>query len=158
MCNVLEENVHDSVEAYLASKPVGFKLRKSLLPVESIYQDICQILSPVQQNSSGVGHSSSSTPKRDDNIDGAEVATGTKVPAEAQTGNSESAEPAHIKDEPCDIQTTGLSSPEAKPASMNYAGDDVKMEEVQYDANSGIVAPPSENTERPDLSVIVLDD
>lgn len=132
MCNVLEENVHDSVEAYLASRPVGFKLRKSLLPVESIYQDICQIFSPVQQNSSGVGHSSSLTPKRDDNINGAEVATETMVPAEAQTGNSESAEPAHIKDKanfPCDVQTTGLSSPEAKPASMNCAVVDVKMEE-----------------------------
>ncbi|KAL7165996.1 hypothetical protein ACSBR2_036791 [Camellia fascicularis] len=49
MCKVVGENANESVEAYLADKPAGFK---NVLPLETIYQDINKILFPVQQNSS----------------------------------------------------------------------------------------------------------
>ncbi|KAL6955086.1 DNA helicase [Sarracenia purpurea var. burkii] len=49
MCKVLGENSYESMETYLANKPAGFQLRKNLLPLETIYQHINRILSPVHQ-------------------------------------------------------------------------------------------------------------
>ncbi|CAL5404261.1 unnamed protein product [Camellia sinensis] len=54
MCKVLGQNANESMEAFLANKPAGFKLKKNLLPLETIYQDINRILSPVQQDSSSI--------------------------------------------------------------------------------------------------------
>lgn len=53
MCNVLDENVDDFVKAHSTSELVGLKLRQNFLPLQSIYQGICQILHPGQQSSSG---------------------------------------------------------------------------------------------------------
>jgi chromodomain-helicase-DNA-binding protein 4 len=46
MCKILEENCKDSVDAGLARKPIGLKLRKKLHPLEGISEDIGRLLTP----------------------------------------------------------------------------------------------------------------
>lgn len=129
MCNVLEENAYDSVEAYMASKPVGVNLRKNLLPVESICQDICQILSPVQQ-SSCVGDGSALHKLDVNHVDEADMATEMPISGEAQTRKNGST-------------NDGL-------ASMDGASNDVLMEEAKPAADSGTVGT-SRSTEKAEV-------
>ncbi|XP_024982833.1 CHD3-type chromatin-remodeling factor PICKLE [Cynara cardunculus var. scolymus] len=48
MCRIVEENAVDAVEAYMANKSTGFKLRKNLQPLEAIHEEVGKILSTVQ--------------------------------------------------------------------------------------------------------------
>ncbi|KAL9338729.1 hypothetical protein Peur_067744 [Populus x canadensis] len=52
MCTVLEQNVHESIQISLTNQPASLKLRQDLQPLETIYEQINQFLSPSQQKSS----------------------------------------------------------------------------------------------------------
>ncbi|KAF2287266.1 hypothetical protein GH714_039485 [Hevea brasiliensis] len=52
MCNVLELNIHESIQTSLTNKPASLKLRQDLLPLETICDQINQILSVEQKSSS----------------------------------------------------------------------------------------------------------
>uniref|UniRef100_A0A5B7BD29 Putative CHD3-type chromatin-remodeling factor PICKLE n=1 Tax=Davidia involucrata TaxID=16924 RepID=A0A5B7BD29_DAVIN len=185
MCRVLTENVHDSMMAFLANKPAGFKLRKNLLPLEAIYEDINRILSPVHQNSpsseegilnadqqsqveistDAAGSSSPSKPQADDKKSGAETATEMEVPTTEpgeQTERSKLTEVDPDKERsnlPCNVPAADSCAPQTEPiCSVNGAVDDVEMEEKQHDADSNTDASTNESGEKPDPGVIVLDD
>lgn len=49
ICKVVEANAHESVQTCLTNKPASLTLRKNLYPLETICEDINQILSPPQQ-------------------------------------------------------------------------------------------------------------
>lgn len=51
MCNLLEQNVHESIQTSLTNQPASLKLRQDLRPMETIFEQINQILSPQQQKS-----------------------------------------------------------------------------------------------------------
>lgn len=62
MCKIIEENAVDSVETYLANKPASSKLKKNLQPLESIHQQIIEIISPVTESKKSNGDMASSSP------------------------------------------------------------------------------------------------
>ncbi|XP_037493511.1 CHD3-type chromatin-remodeling factor PICKLE [Jatropha curcas] len=49
MCNVLEQNVNELIQTSLTNEPASLKLRQDLLPLETICQEINQIMSAEQQ-------------------------------------------------------------------------------------------------------------
>lgn len=161
MCNVLDRNVHDFVEAHLTSKPVGPNLRQSLLPLESIYQGICQNLRSGQQSFSGADSVTLKTDKLSSSEANeynhkAEIETKAKVPAEVQSITKSVEEKTSSA---CDIKTTDFCSLDRKPASTNNGtGGDVKMEEAEseHKVDSGNVASGSSEKNGP--AVIYLDD
>lgn len=166
MCSVLDHSVHDCVKAHLTSKPVGPELRQNLLPLESIYQSICQNLRSGQQSISGAesatlerdnlssveGHISSS-PQANEHDHRAGIETEAKVTAEVQPIT----ESVEEKTSPvCDIQTTDFCSLERKPASTIGTGGNVEMEEAEHTVDSGNAASGSSEKKGP--PVIYLDD
>ncbi|OAY53615.1 CHD3-type chromatin-remodeling factor PICKLE [Manihot esculenta] len=56
MCNVLEQNVHESIQTSLIDKPASLKLKQDLLPLETICEQMNQILSPLKQKYSSEQH------------------------------------------------------------------------------------------------------
>ncbi|PSS01091.1 CHD3-type chromatin-remodeling factor PICKLE like [Actinidia chinensis var. chinensis] len=176
MCKVLVDNANESVEAYLANKPAGFQLRKNLLPIETIYQGINRILSPVQQNWSSseqqIPNADSeteaptkiaepnlpSTLEGDDHKAGPEAKGEIKVPATEAEPRTE----LDLEKEKCnteyDVAASNLSP-------TDETGDDVEMEENQHDTNGDGDGdgdgdgPTNESTENPPSGVVVvLDD
>ncbi|CAK9161664.1 unnamed protein product [Ilex paraguariensis] len=178
MCKVLSENAHDSVEAHLGNKPAGHQLRKNLVPLEAIYQDINRILSPVQLNSPGSEQpmfgadqqppvakaSFLATPQGDDQESGAEMATETKVAtlqSEPQTQNINVAEPdleMKKNNSQCDVPAADLCSVDAEPTSLSNGTGDVEMEEKQHNTDPTVNASTDESAEKVDPGVIVLDE
>ncbi|KAK1375866.1 CHD3-type chromatin-remodeling factor PICKLE-like [Heracleum sosnowskyi] len=160
MCNLLDHNVHDCVAAHLTSKPVGPELRQNLLPLESIYQGICQNLRSGQQSFSGAESVTLKTDKLSsseaiEQNNKAEIEMEAKVPAVVQP-ITESVE--ENTSSACDMKTTDFCSLDRKPASTNGTGGDVKMEEVEaeHTVDSGNAA--SGSSEKKDPAVIYLDD
>ena len=51
MCRVLKQNVHESIQISLTNHPASLKLRQDLQPLEMIFEQMNQILSPLQQKS-----------------------------------------------------------------------------------------------------------
>ncbi|XP_059642926.1 CHD3-type chromatin-remodeling factor PICKLE [Cornus florida] len=184
MCKLLAENVHDSLEAHLANKPAGFKLRKNLIPLEAIYQEITRILPPMPQNSPSLEHvvsnadqqshvetptnitGFSSTTKEDHNADAV-----TKIPTTEsgdQTESSKLTEQDLQKEKsnsPCNVAAADSSpnnptrSPQNEPTSPpNGTAGDVEMVEEQHAAVSNDNAPANGCRDEPGSGVIVLDD
>jgi chromodomain-helicase-DNA-binding protein 4 len=52
MCTVLEQNIHESIQISLTNQPASLKLRQDLQPLQTVYEQINQFLSPSQQKSS----------------------------------------------------------------------------------------------------------
>ncbi|KAJ4952799.1 hypothetical protein NE237_029631 [Protea cynaroides] len=50
ICRVLSDNVNESIPAYTGEKSAGFRLRKNLLPLEALYEDVHRILAPWHQS------------------------------------------------------------------------------------------------------------
>ncbi|KAI3737951.1 hypothetical protein L2E82_27969 [Cichorium intybus] len=65
MCKVVEENAVDSVEAYMANKPAGFKLKKNLQPLEAIHQQVSKILGNEKSNGDVSQHEVNGTTNAD---------------------------------------------------------------------------------------------
>ncbi|PSS11200.1 CHD3-type chromatin-remodeling factor PICKLE like [Actinidia chinensis var. chinensis] len=169
MCKVLVDNANESVEAYLAKKPAGFQLRKNLLPIETIYQGINRILSPVQQNSFSseqqIPDADSemeaptkiaepdlpSTLEGDDHKAGAEATGEIKVPTRDAEPDTELDLEKEKCNTECDVAAANLSPTDG-------TGDDVEMEENQHDADGDADGPTNESTEKPVPGVMVLDD
>ena len=169
MCKVLLDNANESVEAYLANKPAGFQLRKNLLPIETIYQGINRILSPVQQNSFSseqqIPDADSemeaptkiaepdlpSTLEGDDHKAGPDGTGEIKVPTTDAEPESELDLEKEKCNTECDVAAANLSPTDG-------TGDDVVMEENQHDADGDDDGPANESTEKPAPGVVVLDD
>ncbi|THG08733.1 hypothetical protein TEA_017396 [Camellia sinensis var. sinensis] len=181
MCKVLGQNANESMEAFLANKPAGFKLKKNLLPLETIYQDINRILSLVQQDSSSLkpqiqkadSHSETpteiagpnllSTLQGDKHKSGPEAMTVESGP-ETECSNRSTTEPDFEKEKSnspsCEVVPAAADScpPQTEPiCSTNGTGDDVEMEELR-DADSSADEPTEESADKSDPGVIVLDD
>ncbi|KAI8547605.1 hypothetical protein RHMOL_Rhmol07G0208400 [Rhododendron molle] len=173
ICKVLKENTDESVEAYLANKPAGFQLRKNLLPLETIYEDINRILSPVQQHSSSSEHDTlnadiqtaipvklegpgapSTVQLVDDCKSGPEATTEGKVPILEPSSKKESNRAEQ------DLKKDGSSSPRDVPAadSSTRTSGDVQMEEKQRCEADCSRTPAEENTEKSDPAVVILGD
>ncbi|KAJ9167671.1 hypothetical protein P3X46_019285 [Hevea brasiliensis] len=56
MCNVLEQNIHESIQTSLTNQAANLKLRQDLLPLETICEQINQILCPLEQKSASEVH------------------------------------------------------------------------------------------------------
>ncbi|XP_057510054.1 CHD3-type chromatin-remodeling factor PICKLE-like [Actinidia eriantha] len=169
MCKVLVDNANESVEAYLAKKPAGFQLRENLLPIETIYQGINRILSPVQQNSFSseqqIPDADSemeaptkiaepdlpSTLEGDDHKAGPEATGEIKVP----TMDAEPDTELDLEKEKCNTECDVAA---ANSSPTDGTGDDVEMEENQHDADGDDDGPTNESTEKPVPGVVVLDD
>ncbi|KAL5980500.1 hypothetical protein ACLOJK_028408 [Asimina triloba] len=54
MCKLIDDNIQDSVKAYVGSKSAGSQLRKNLRPLEVIHGDIHKILTAQKQTPSAV--------------------------------------------------------------------------------------------------------
>lgn len=50
MCKIVEETTHESVQTSSANQPANLNLRKNLLPIENICEDINRILSSPLEN------------------------------------------------------------------------------------------------------------
>ncbi|XP_043696234.1 CHD3-type chromatin-remodeling factor PICKLE [Telopea speciosissima] len=50
ICRALSDNVNESIQAYIGDKTAGYRLRKNLLPLEALYEDVHRILAPWHQN------------------------------------------------------------------------------------------------------------
>lgn len=154
----------------MAKKPAGFQLRKNLLPLETIYEDINRILSPVQQHSSSPEHNTlnadiqtaipaklvgpgapSTVQLVDDCKSGPEATTEGKVPILEPSSKKESYRAEQ------DLKKDRSSSPCDVPAadSSTRTGGDVRMEEKQHcEADCSRNAPAEENTP----GVVILED
>ncbi|KAI7989805.1 CHD3-type chromatin-remodeling factor PICKLE [Camellia lanceoleosa] len=139
MCKVVGENANESVEAYLADKPAGFK---NVLPLESIYQDINKILFPVQQNSSSSSEhqildadSQLETPttlQGDYDKSGPEATTENKVPTMESGPQTEPDLEKEKSNSGFDVQGTTTQP----VCTTSEAGGDAEMEEKQQDADA----------------------
>ncbi|KAI7995163.1 CHD3-type chromatin-remodeling factor PICKLE [Camellia lanceoleosa] len=174
MCKVLGQNANESMQAFLANKPAGFKLKKNFLPLETIYQDMNRILSPVQQDSSSLepqiqkadSHSEThllSTLQGDEHKSGPQATT-VKSGPETECSNRSTTEPDFEKEKSnspsCEVVPPAADScpPQTEPiCSTNGTGDDVEMEELR-DADSSADEPTEESADKSDPGVIVLDD
>ncbi|CAL5429429.1 unnamed protein product [Camellia sinensis] len=179
MCKVLGQNANESMEAFLANKPAGFKLKKNLFPLETIYQDINRILSPVQQDSSSIepqiqkadshsempteiaGPNLLSTLQGDEPKSGLEATT-VKSGPETECSNRSTTGPDFEKGKSnspaCEVVPAAADSfpPQTEPiCSTNGTGDDVEMKEL-CDADSSADEPTEESADKSDPGVIVL--
>ncbi|OWM86763.1 hypothetical protein CDL15_Pgr015799 [Punica granatum] len=50
MCRVVEENAQESVQAAVINAPPSHKLRKNLLPLEHVFEDVNRILTPTKRD------------------------------------------------------------------------------------------------------------
>ncbi|CAL5324934.1 unnamed protein product [Camellia sinensis] len=174
---VLGQNANESMEAFLANKPAGFKLKKNLLPLETIYQDINRILSPVQQDSSSIepqiqkedshaempteiaGPNLLSTLQGDEHKSGPEATT-VKSGPETECSNRSTTGPDFEKGKSnspaCEVVPAAADSfpPQTEPiCSTNGTGDDVEMKEL-CDADSSADEPTEESADKSDPGVI----
>lgn len=165
MCKILEENSKDSVEAYLAYKPISFQLRKNLHPLEGIYQNISRLLSPAEgdQQPDAVGPGSPSVPRGDEQsslatdtlVLDADVATDTRVPKTESGLEMEASKEPELSlekeknDSPKTDEATATTT-----SSSNGAGDDVEMEEA---ADSDTDAAADGDGVKRGAAVIVLE-
>ncbi|CAL5435070.1 unnamed protein product [Camellia sinensis] len=147
MCKVVGENANESVEAYLADKPAGFK---NVLPLESIYHDINKILFLVQQNSSSSSEhqilnadSQLETPttlQGDYDKSGPEATTENKVPTMESGPQTEPDLEKEKSNSGFDVQGTTTQP----VCTTSEAGGDAEMEEKQQDADAD--TPTDEST------------
>ncbi|CAL5351788.1 unnamed protein product [Camellia sinensis] len=176
---VLGQNANESMEAFLANKPAGFKLKKNLLPLETIYQDINRILSPVQQDSSSIepqiqkedshaempteiaGPNLLSTLQGDEHKSGPEATT-VKSGPETECSNRSTTGPDFEKGKSnspaCEVVPAAADSfpPQTEPiCSTNGTGDDVEMKEL-CDADSSADEPTEESADKSDPGVILI--
>ncbi|KAI4376191.1 hypothetical protein MLD38_013981 [Melastoma candidum] len=77
MCKVLEENVQELIQTSAASNPASLKLRKNLLPLESILTDINGILSPEESNSGMLKNPNGSTSQQAEDAAAAQAGSST---------------------------------------------------------------------------------
>ncbi|XP_052209681.1 CHD3-type chromatin-remodeling factor PICKLE-like [Diospyros lotus] len=183
MCKVVGENANESLEAYLANKPAGFKLRKNLLPLETIDTDINRILSPVQKSCSSeqqmpnadteietiteTGGPTLQSTQKLDGKSGSEATIEIKTPtvelgSETKEGK-QSTPPEVVKeksDSACDVPAASSQPSQAElKCSTNRAAEDVEMEEAPQDDCIIIPdGPTSEGTGKSGSGVIILDD
>ncbi|THG13033.1 hypothetical protein TEA_005145 [Camellia sinensis var. sinensis] len=139
MCKVVGENANESVEAYLADKPAGFK---NVLPLESIYQDINKILFLVQQNSSSSSEHqilnadsqlvTPTTLQGDYDKSGPEATTENKVPTMESGPQTEPDLEKEKSNSGFDVQGTTTQP----VCTTSEAGGDAEMEEKQQDADA----------------------
>ncbi|CAL5353401.1 unnamed protein product [Camellia sinensis] len=173
MCKVLGQNANESMEAFLANKPAGFKLKNNLLPLETIYQDINRILSPVQQDSSSIepqiqkadshsempteiaGPNLLSTLQGDEHKSGPEATT-VKSGPETECSNRSTTgtdfEKGKSNSPACEVVPAAADSfpPQTEPiCSTNGTGDDVEMKEL-CDADSSADEPTEERADKSD--------
>ncbi|XP_057959148.1 CHD3-type chromatin-remodeling factor PICKLE-like [Malania oleifera] len=183
MCKVLADNVHESVQTYIASKPAGLKLRKNLLTLETIYKDMNRILSPQQnptpeqpkQNSNqaqgeaegnATGAVSISISQNDQKpFAGSE--TDLKAPiAELELQNKSSnlmdIDPETGRSKlpstvPAANQCSHQAEPELKPMAVG-TGESTEIKEKNIKVDPGLDAAPDGAKEKPGSRVIILDD
>ena len=182
MCKVLAENVHESVQSYLANQPASLQLRKKLLPLEAICEDINRILSPQLQNpatseqtvlgsnqqslaeapTSVAGSSSPSIQQQDDQRPSAEQDTEMRdalTKSDPRKDSSQSTKSDSEKESsksPCDVPTSADShSPQVEPTCVPAGtGEDVEMEEKKNEAD----AAPDGSKHKSAPGIIILDD
>ncbi|KAL6345794.1 hypothetical protein AAG906_017546 [Vitis piasezkii] len=182
MCKVLAENVHESVQSYLANQPASLQLRKKLLPLEAICEDINRILSPQLQNpatseqtvlgsnqqslaeapTSVAGSSSPSIQQQDDQRPSAEQDTEMRdalTKSDPRKDSSQSTKSDSEKESsksPCDVPTSADShSPQVEPTCVPAGtGEDVEMEEKKNEAD----AAPDGSKHKSEPGIIILDD
>lgn len=162
------------MEAYFAKNPAGFQLRKNLLPLETIYEDMNRILSPVQQHSSSSEHNTlnadikTAIPAK---LVGPGAPSAVQVVNDCTSGSVATTEGKVLILEPSpkkesnraeqDLEKDRSSSPHDVPAvdSSTRTGGDVRMEEKQNcEADSSRNAPVEESTEKSDPGVVILED
>ncbi|XAR71032.1 DNA helicase [Bertholletia excelsa] len=160
-CKALDENAHEAVEAYMASKPAGFKLRKNLLPLETIYGDMKRIMSPVEQNPSSSVQLNADSAAKDvvSNLPSNQRDEPNSLPVQSESiskaGSNTSSEADLEKENP--KSACQVSAADTLPPSVNRTGNDVEMEEKQQE-DAGADAQRDGSTGKSDAGVIVLDD
>lgn len=172
MCKVLEENVHEVVKTSLTSQPASAQLRTNLRLLETLCEDVNQILStqaspPLEQP----------IPNEDKELQ-PEIQSTSAEPSLPQTGQDANMLDAVVETE---VKATPESAPTvegskasskntavadvdsspADPASLlGKTGTDVEMAEAKNDSDIKTDDKPTgkENSQRDKSGVIVLDD
>lgn len=172
MCKILEENVHEVVKTSLTSQPASPQLRTNLQLLETICEDVNQILStqaspPLEQpmpneekqlqpeTLSTTGEPSLPQTEQDANTLDAVVETEVKGTTESEPtveGSKASSNNPAVSDVD--------SSPADLTSSLGKTGTDVEMAEAKNDADIKTDDEPTgkENSQRDKTGVIVLDD
>ena len=181
MCKVLAENIHESVQTYLTDQPASLQLRKKLLPLERICEDMNRILSPQQQQNPATseqavlgsgsnqqspaevptkvaGSSSPSVhqkPSADQDTKMKDAVTKSDARKESSESRTSGPEKGSSKS-PCDVPASAVShSPQTEPTYVPAGtGEDVEMEEKKNEAD----AAPDGSKQKSEPGVIVLDD
>lgn len=186
MCKVLAENVHDSVQTYLANQPASLQLRQKLLPIQAICENISRILSPQQQkpasseetligsnkqplaeattsvagsNSPSIQPQDGQRPSAEQDTEMRDASTDSDPRKETIQSTKSDAEKFSSKS-PCDVPTSADShSPQVEPTCVPAAtGEDVEMKEAENEAAATADAAPDKSKQKSDPGVIILDD
>lgn len=93
ICRVVEDNAQEAVQAAVTDAPPSHKLRKNLLPLEHIFEDVNRILTPSQRETptSGKPESTSSPSPPSSSLAhaaGSADASAAEPPAAAVTGSN----------------------------------------------------------------------
>ncbi|XP_061964323.1 CHD3-type chromatin-remodeling factor PICKLE-like isoform X3 [Populus nigra] len=175
MCTVLEQNVHETIQISLTNHPASLKLRQGLQPLEMIFEQMNQILSPLQQKST----SEQGTLGSNKHVQGESQSNQAKLhsPSGQQKENNDNAaavEDVEMKEATTEpkLEETIASSDEEAPhsadpvtppkepmCSTGTSEKDVQMVDTSNgtDTNTDAVSNENETTEKSNSGVIVLD-
>jgi len=175
MCTVLEQNVHETIQISLTNHPASLKLRQGLQPLEMIFEQMNQILSPLQQKST----SEQGTLGPNKHVQAESQSNQAKLhsPSDQQKENNDNAaavEDVEMKEATTEpkLEETIASSDEEAPHSADpvmppkepmcspgTSEKDVQMVDTSNgtDTNTDAVSNENETTEKSNSGVIVLD-
>lgn len=167
MCKVLEENVHEVVKTSLTSQPASAQLRTNLRLLETLCEDVNQILStqtspPLEQPMPNEDkelqpeiQSTSAEPSLPQTERGAKTLDAV---VETEVKGTPESEPTV---EGSKASSKNVDSSPADPTSLlGKTGTDMEMAEAKNDADIKTDDKPTgkENSQRDKTGVIVLDD
>ncbi|GAV59961.1 SNF2_N domain-containing protein/Helicase_C domain-containing protein/Chromo domain-containing protein/PHD domain-containing protein/DUF1086 domain-containing protein/DUF1087 domain-containing protein/CHDCT2 domain-containing protein [Cephalotus follicularis] len=155
MCRAVEENSHEAVEISLTNQPESLKLQKNLHPLETICENMSQILNPAQMDAPTSVQSSLNT-----------------VVHSLAKSQSNGARPTFLPIKQDDHNPAAVAETEMKnisPSNVLASGDDLEIEEITNDVemaemtndaatNSYAVSNGNDNAETLKPGFIVLDD
>ncbi|XP_050216353.1 CHD3-type chromatin-remodeling factor PICKLE [Mercurialis annua] len=139
MCKIVEQNNHELIQTAITNQPASLKLRQDLLPLETISQQINQILSHPQQKPPNSGQN-----VLDSNEPQAESQGGPPQPHSSAMEDTEMKESseltgAELVEEPNksshDIPPPADATPKENVSSPGSTKNDVEMVEAQNSDN-----------------------